>query len=362
MDAYVIDSGILEENLRLCRAHTAGRKLYAVVKGDGYGLGLEDYARFLIDQEVAHFAITEARDAVTLRRLGAGGDILLLRPLTEEAEIREILGLDVTFALAGPASAEVLSAVAEAAGVAAKAHIYMDSGMGREGFSFRDKAAVVKLCESAGPVTVTGVYTHFPSAACPGDTRRRFGQFMHLCRALEAAGWQGERHCCGSQAALRFPEMQLDAVRLGSALLGRLAGGLGESIGLRPVGYIDARIAAVKSVATGESLGYEGGFKAKRPSRVALLEVGYYHGYDTQRCRDLLRPRDYLRASLSPLRQMLRKERREALVQGQRVAVLGQTAMQNTLLDVTDCPCQAGDRAVLPCSPLMVRHLPRHFL
>ena len=49
-------------------------------------------------------------------------------------------------------------------------------------------------------------------------------------------------------------------------------------------------------------------------------------------------------------------------MRGQRVAVLGQIAMQNTLLDVTDCPCEVGDRALLPCSPLMVRHLPRYFL
>ncbi len=363
MDAYVIDCSVLKENLRICRECMADTPVWAVVKGDGYGLGLEDYACVLMEEGFDRLAVSEAGEALRLRALGFAGAILLLHPVMDRQTLEELLEADIVLTVGSLRAYAALELAARRTGRRGRAHLYMDSGMGREGFTNRDKSRLLSLCERRGPVALEGFYTHFPAAwGAAGDTRRRFGAYRRLAAALKEAGWQGQCHCAASGAALRFPEMRLDAVRLGSALLGRVPGTAGQALGLRPVGYIDAGIAAVYEVEPGQRLGYAGAYTARRRTRVAVLELGYHHGYDTERCRDLGGWKDCLRAMLSPLRSFLRGEKRQALVGGQTVAVLGQVSMYHTLLDVTDCPCRVGDRAVLPCSPLMVRHLPRLFL
>lgn len=363
MDAYVIDSAVLQKNIEICRREMAGRKIYAVVKGDAYGLGLKDYSRFLLQEGIEAFAVTETAAAETLRAMGFLGDILMLRVLSEPSEIARLLAAEAIFSVGSLRSFAALEEAARKRGLVARAHVYIDSGMGREGFSPRDKSRLQALCRRHGAVELCGAYTHFPSAGgCPGDTRRRFEAFMQTVQAMKSVGWSGEIHCAGSCAALRFPDMRLDAVRLGSALLGRVDWCGARDLGLRPVGYIDACVAAIHEVEPGQTLGYAGAFKARRKTRVAVLEVGYYHGYDTERCRDLFCLRDYIRAMLSPLKTLLGLRRRTGLIHGREVEVLGKVAMQNTLLDVTDCPCAVHDRAILPCSPLLVRNLPRLFL
>lgn len=363
MDAYVIDSGVLKKNLQICRECMAGTPIWAAVKGDGYGLGLEAYARVLMEEGFERFVVSETAEALRLRALGFEGDILLLRSVTERRELEELLENDIVLTLGSLRAYGALELAARRRGLTARAHLYVDSGMGWEGFTPGDKSRLLALWERGGAVTLEGLYTHFPAAWGPAeDTIRRFGAFMKLVSALKAGGFQGQCHCAASGAALRFPEMRLDAVRLGSALLGRVPGEAGRTLGLRPVGYIDAGIAAIHAIGPGQSLGYAGAFTAKRKTRVAVLEVGYYHGYDTERCRDLIGWKDCLRAMLSPLRSFLQGEKRTALVAGREVEVLGQVSMHHTLLDVTDCPCRVGDRAILPCNPLMVRNLPRLFL
>lgn len=363
MDAYVIDSAVLRRNIALCRRAMGSRPIYAVVKGDAYGLGLKEYSRFLRREGVDRFAVTETAAARLLRQDGFEGDILLLRVVTDPAELAELVALEVIFSLGSRRSYELLERAADKRDRTVRAQLYVDSGMGRVGFTARDKKEMAALCRRHGRVELEGLYTHFPSAwGRERDTRRRFEAFMALAQALKKTGWTGQLHCAGSCAALRYEDMRLDAVRLGSALLGRVEGPEAAAMGLRPVGYIDARISAIREVEPGQTLGYGGAFKARRRTRVAVLEVGYYHGYDTERCRSLLSWKDYIRAMLSPLKNLFGLRRRTALVRGQEVLVLGQVAMQNTLLDVTDCPCDVDDRAILPLSPLLVRNLPRLFL
>lgn len=363
MDAYVIDSAVLRENVqRLCGA--MGReRIYAVVKGDGYGLGLAQYARFLLSCGLERFAVSEPEEAQTLRIEGFTGEILMLRSATELREIKQLLRAGVVCTVGSEAAYEQLAKMARMLGCRAEAHLYIDSGMGREGFSVRDRDKLIALWQRDDAVAITGVFTHFPNAAGPErNTRRRYDAFCRAVEALREAGWRGVAHCAASCAALRFDDMRMDAVRLGSALLGRVACAEGAALGLRPVGYIDARVASVQTVAAGQRLGYGGAWRAREETRVALLNVGYYHGVDLDHGAEPVSAGDYLRALLRPLRQLLRHRRPEALVRGMNAPVLGRVAMQNTMLDVTACNCAVGDRAILPCSPLMVRHLPREFI
>lgn len=362
MDAYVIDTAALRDNVERLRREMGPRRIYAVVKGDGYGLGLAQYSRFLMGCGLEHFAVSEPSEAQTLRLEGFDGEILMLRSTTDLREVKELLRAGAVCTVGSVEAYEQLDKMARMFGCRAEAHLYIDCGMGREGFSMREIEKMLALCRREGAVELTGIYTHFPNVASEKSTRRRFEAFMQVVAALRGSGWQGLAHCAASCAALRFADMRLDAVRLGSALLGRVAGGERERLGLRPVGYIDARIAAIRSVHAGQTLGYGSAWRARTRTQVAVLNVGYYHGVDIDHAIEPMCLGDYLRAVIRPLRRLLRRQRPAALVHGKTAPVLGRVAMQNTMLDVTDCGCAVGDRAILLCSPLMVRHLPREFI
>lgn len=362
MDAYVIDTAALRGNVERLRQEMGPRRIYAVVKGDGYGLGLAQYSRFLMSCGVEHFAVSEPAEAQTLRLEGFEGEVLMLRSTSELRELKALLRAGAVCTVGSAAAYEQLDKMARMLGCRAEAHLYIDCGMGREGFSMRDPEPMAELCRREDAVCITGVYTHFPNVASERGTRRRFEAFLQVVAALRATGWQGVAHCAASCAALRFADMRLDAVRLGSALLGRVAGPERGRLGLQPVGYIDARIAAVQTVAAGQTLGYGSAWRAREETQVALLNVGYYHGVDIDHGAEPVCPGDCLRTLVRTVRRLLRRQRPSALVHGRAAPVLGRVAMQNTMLDVTGCGCAVGDRAILLCSPLMVRHLPREFI
>ncbi len=363
MDAYVIDSAALRSNVELCSREMGRENIYAVVKGDGYGLGLLEYSRFLRACGLKRFAVTEPREAETLRLDGFDGEILMLRATSDPRELKQLVRAKAVCTVGSVRGYTALTDTARMLGCRAEAHLYMDCGMGREGFSLRERERIAALCRGNDSLFVSGLYTHFPNAAGPEkSTRRRFAAFMQTVGAVRASGWTGIAHCAASVAALRFADMRLDAVRLGSALLGRTEGPEGRELGLRPVGYIDAQIAAIRPVAAGQTLGYGSVWRAREDRQVAVLNVGYYHGFDTDHGSEPVCPGDYLRALVRPVRALLRGRRPAALVRGRQAPVLGRVAMQNTMLDVTDCGCTVGDRAILLCNPLMVRHLPREFI
>ena len=106
-----------------------------------------------------------------------------------------------------------------------------------------------------------------------------------------------------SSAFLKYPEMHLDGVRLGSAILGRLAfSGFSE---LRPVGWCEAQIEVIRELPEGHTVGYGGGWKAKRPTKIAVFSVGYYHGFGAPARSDLSRFRDCMVGVLSNIKAFL---------------------------------------------------------
>lgn len=360
MDFYVIDAAVLRRNVELCCREMGRERIYAVVKGDGYGLGLAQYSRFLVDCGMERFAVTEPEEALTLRQEGFEGEILMLRCTSEPQELETLLRADAVCTVGSERSYDSLERAARALDLGVKAHLYIDSGMGREGFAPDETDKMAALCRRKDAVSLVGVYTHFPNAVSEKSTRAYYERFAQAVAALRESGWQGIAHCAASVAALRYADMRLDAVRLGSALLGRVGGG--DAPGLCPVGQIEAHIASICSVSKGQTLGYGSVWRARRPTRVAVLNVGYYHGVDIDHAVEPICFGDYLRAVVWPLLRLLRRQRKTATVNGQSVPVLGRVAMQNTLLDVTGLDCAVGDRVSLPCNPLMVRHLPCDFL
>ena len=362
MNKYVIERSVLENNIRILLDELKPCKVRGVVKGNGYGLDMLPFADTLRRVGVSAFAVTMPDDAAALSENGFGQDILMLRSTDDPDELDVLLRSGAVLTVGSERTWKTVNSACERTGIQARVHLYFDNGMCREGFDLEDTDPVIPLLNADDPVKVTGVYTHFPRAGGPeSDTRSRFDRFMKTVAVLKDSGWNGEVHCANSITAMRFPEMRLDSVRVGSAFLGRVSYDGAPDRGLRPVGFLECRISEIKMVNKGEPIGYGSIWTAGRDSRIAVLDAGYFEGINTEIGREMFSASDHLRASLSPIKRYLRKGGLRASVNGHTVPVVGRVAMQQTMLDVTDVPCEVHDLAILPCNPLLVRNVKREY-
>ena len=156
-------------------------------------------------------------------------------------------------------------------------------------------------------------------------------------------------HILNSSGVLHFSGAAMDAVRVGSALLGRVHGGHG----LKRVGYCETQVEELKWLPKGHTTGYGAGWKAKRPTRVAILPVGWYNGFGCEMGNDLFRFRDCLRRIAASLRVMLFGKAYYVTINGKHCKVLGHIGMLHTAADVSGIQCSLGDPARVEINPLM---------
>ena len=249
MPAFVVDSAALSRNIEKLRCFTSAQ-IIAVVKGNGYGLGMVPYARFLTAQGVALLAVSTAAEAAALRDAGITAELLMLSSTALPEEVAALLARDVILTVGSADAARAVSDAAAARGVTARVHVKLDTGMGRYGFLPQETAEAAALLQALPALRVEGVFTHLSDAANAKCTALQYRRFTEGVRILQEAGIDtGLRHICASTAFLRYPEMHLDAVRLGSALLGRLS--VPDTLGLERIGWLEAQVTELKTLPAG---------------------------------------------------------------------------------------------------------------
>lgn len=356
MKRYLVDRAAVRKNIDNLKTRAGSAKLIAVLKGNGYGLGLTEMAGVCREAGVTHFAVTEVSDVRALREAGfSDAWILMLRPTADSDEIRALLALDAVFTVSSQDDAAALNGIAAQQKRIAEAHLKIDTGMGRYGFLPDEMDKLLSVYSYMDSIAVTGIYTHLHSAFCnKKQTLAQAEQFRTVLSAIHAAGFEtGMAHLSNSAALLRFPELTLDAVRVGSAMLGRLS--LRGSYNLFRIGACEASIEELRWLPKGHTTGYGAGWRAKRPTRIAVLSVGYYHGFGCEVGNDIFRPRDQFRRILSAVRGLVRRKAIYVTVNDRRCRVLGHIGMLHTVVDVTDVTCSLGDKAVLNINPLLLK-------
>ncbi len=351
----------IKENIAVIREKAGAGELIAVLKTNAYGLGLKEIYPLLRELEVKRLAVTEPDDGIALREMGAEDEeILLLRSTACEEDVGKILSAGLTATIGSYDAAVMLNGVAEKGGVVCDVHIKIDTGMGRYGFEPSELERVLSVFRFMPNLKVTGMYTHFPSAfSNKGKTMEQHARFLRVVEAVRSAGFEpGLLHECNS-AALFYAEVPvLDAVRIGSAIGGRLvAKGL---FGLKKTGSLCADIAEVRWLPKNHGIGYGSAFITKKPTKIAVIPVGTSDGFMMEKARDSFRLRDCIRYALSDLYRFVRPRTAYIAINGRRARVLGHVGTTHTVCDVTDIDCTAGNQAVFEISPLYVpREIPR---
>ncbi|MBQ6431361.1 MAG: alanine racemase [Oscillospiraceae bacterium] len=357
MTTYAVSREMLAGNIRQLKAQAGAVPIWAVVKGDGYGLGVLPLAEVLSEEGITHFCVTDVKEAEILRDNSFTEDkILMLRSVNDRGEINRLLDLKVILTVGSEETARLVDQIAAERADVAEVHLKIDTGMGRYGFLPEQIDRVIALYGEMKHLAISGIFTHFNCAFNNEKlTRQEFAAFMNVVEAIRAAGQEtGVVHCCNSAAFLKYPEMHCNGVRLGSALLGRMP----FRTKLHPVGCAVTQLDEVRTLPAGHTTGYSALWKAKKDTRIAIIPVGWYHGFRVSCQPELARNRDCLRAALSALKQLLRKKKATVMIAGKQCPVIGAVGMLHCAVDVSGVDCKCGDPATVQISPLHVKGMP----
>lgn len=310
-----------------------------VVKCDGYGVSGPEAARAWVSAGVTMLAVSDPAEAFALRDAGfTHQDILLLAPVGDP-ELRDaLIQAGIILTVSGPACAGFYAAHAGEAPV--RVHVAVDTGMGRFGSRWTDTEGLLAVYNTPG-LAFEGIFSHFAASFEAGNTQtmRQLSRFREALAALEAQGVNvGLRHFANSCAALRFPETRLDAVRVGSALIGRPSAAV--PVELRRVGVFKAQVVDRRTLKKGDTTGYASIAKMKEDTDVAVVAIGRHNGFGLVKRPEHLRVLDLLRA----VKQALDLYRHPPVVRcgDKRLRVVGRIGTQYTLVNAAGTDLHPG--------------------
>ena len=332
-----IETQALEHNARMCVGQV-GVPVIAVVKMDGYGVGIEAAAKAWKKAGATMFAVSESWEAVALRKLGFQEDILLMAPVADKDTLQTMLENKVILTVSDLENARFYAQ--NRGGETVRVHVKVDTGMGRFGFRW-DDAEITKVYAVEG-LQVEGIYAHFSkSFEKKYDlTGKQLAKFLLAVKKVEDAGFApGMRHIANSCAALRFPQTRLDAVRIGSGLVGALLAPVG--LYLQSVSQFRAQVVAVKELKKGDTMGYASVCKVKKDTRAAVVAIGFSHGFGMTGAPDPYPLRDFA----SYIYHLWQRWRNPPVVRlyGKPMKLIGRVGSQYTLFDAGDLDIKPGD-------------------
>lgn len=348
MNTLVIEKSALKNNISLVKEQAGASYIYANLSGDGYGAGAVPLAKLLRDEGIRRFCVDSADTAAALRKAGLVDEEILMLHSTSDREVLEKLSdLNVVCSVGTLEAGMALNALAESRATVIEAHLQIDCGMGFGGFPAEEPEKIVSVIRNLPNVAFSGVYTQLSSGRAM-DTQ--LAAFQQAVDDIHAAGCEtGLVHAAGSYAMLHSDLAHLDAVRAGSILLGRCARSRND--GLITVGYGETTVDSIRWLPRGHTLGNEKKVTLRKPARVAVLPVGYQHGFGVNRPAVTL---------WEAIRRVLGR-RKTVRVNGQKAKILGAVGATETLVDVTGLKCAEGDTAVFDLDPLYARGVQREY-
>ncbi len=313
----------LVHNLNYYRSKLAsGTKLMVMVKAFAYGSGSFEVANLLQFHHVDYLAVAYADEGVSLREHGITLPIMVMNPSADSfAKLRqynlepEIYSLELL---------EQFLLSSSAAAAPDRIHLKLDTGMHRLGFIEEDFESLFRLLEQHPQVQVMSIFTHLAGAdeALHNDfSAQQITTFRKLSEQVQARlGYQVLRHVLNSAGIVRFPEHQLDMVRLGIGLYGVEATGA-EQEALQSVSTLKTTVSQVKRIGKGETVGYSRKGVAIEAKTIATIAIGYADGYDRRFSNGV----------------------GEVIINGKRAPIIGNVCMDMCMVDVTGLEVKAGD-------------------
>jgi alanine racemase len=315
-----VDALALRNNLAVVRRFAPGARVIAAVKANAYGHGMIHAARALADADA--FGVARVDEGLHLRTAGISQPIVVLEGVFGADQLDAAAAHDLQLVVH---SFEQIAMLEQYAGTHRfAAWLKLDTGMNRLGFRPEEFESAHARLAGCAAVRTLRLLTHLASAENAGglETRLQLDRLRALCGSLRL-----ERSIANSAGIIAWPDAHGEWVRPGLMLYGAspFAERSAADLGLLPAMTFATQVIAVRNVGQGEAIGYNGIWRAKRRTRIAVAAVGYGDGYP--RCMHAGAP---------------------ALIDGREVSVVGRVSMDMTMLDATDLPNVAvGDAVTL---------------
>lgn len=330
--AIDLDQAALRHNFLQFCAIAGHDRVAPVVKSNAYGHGLEQIYAALAEERPAWLCVNYVSEAQKLRAFGYSGRILVVGPSVPE-DLSHALSLDLDVVIGALEPLQAWLALSKPCRI----HVKFDTGMSRQGFHPKDAAHIAQLTSSRAAY-VAGVCTHFANVEDVTDhgyAKDQLKQFDLAFKVFEGAGFKPLKHAASSASSLILAESRFDLLRVGISLYGSWPSSLTRVSylqlnhkvpELKPVLSWHSQVTTLKTVATGQYIGYGCTYRALREMRVAVIPVGYYEGY----------PR------------LAGESFSFVLIRGERCPIVGRICMNMMMVDTTHLPvCQFGDRVTL---------------
>src|SRR5216684_1856412 len=270
----------LRHNVQEIARRAGARPILAVIKNNGYGMGVANVAQLLEPQsEIFGFAVVKFHESMSLRDAGIRKPVLLMGPFDEknleEAAARDIMPM--VYTSLGP----LLDKIATKLQKPIALHICVDTGIGRVGVPYYQAEPLIRDLAGRKSAQIRGTMMTF--AEDMEFDKEQLRRFQETCEALEKEGVAlGKKHAASSFTLFQHPDAFLDMVRPGMAIYGIYSENEFRGAGvmdLRPAISVKTRVAYVKKLWKCDSAGYNRAYRAKEEVWVATLPVGHADGW-----------------------------------------------------------------------------------
>lgn len=315
-------------------------KIMAMVKAFAYGSGGAEIAGILQYHKVDYLGVAYADEGIELRKAGIRLPIMVMNPDENDFELiiennlePEIYSFELLYAFEKFLHREAIQVY--------PIHIEIETGMNRLGFSTGD---VNKLCadiKSSSSFKIQSVFTHLAASEDPAQdefTLKQASLFHDAAEVLQKeSGYPFLKHIANSAAIIRYPQLQLDMVRLGIGLYGVDSAASGK-LNLQPVATLKSTIAQIKKLKKGESVSYNRKGIIGNDSLVATVRIGYADGYPRR----------------------LGNGVGKVWLHGKFAPVIGTVCMDMFMIDITNIPgVKEGDEVIIFGKELPVEEMAR---
>jgi alanine racemase len=315
-----IDSKALRHNINALRGFLRPEtRFMAVVKANAYGHGLREVASIAFGENVRCFGVDNLEDAETLRSMFSEAQIVILGYVMLE-NLERVVDKNIELVVYNRETVEMLNKAGKKLNKKTKIHLKLETGTSRQGILPADVDNFIDLLRQMGHVELVGLSTHFATAEEVGENKFLAQQLEELNKVeykIFKAGFLLEHiHCACSAAIPLFPKTHKSLVRVGLALYGLWPAPqikeIVKNLELQPVLSWKSRIAQIKTIPTGGSIGYGRTETFEKDGKIAIVPVGYFDGYD----RGL-------------------SSKAEVLVHGKKCRVIGRICMNMMMIDVS---------------------------
>ncbi len=320
-----IDLNALAHNFKFFKSQVKPTtRTIAMVKASGYGTGSYEVAKTLQDRGADYLAVAVQDEGVQLRKAGITMPIIVLNPMVINYKSLFTLRLEPEVYSLDMCRQLIKEGARYQTGSPLPIHIKVDTGMHRLGFTLDQLPELIEVLQDQDVVQPASVFSHLSVADVPSEdeyTQLQFDTF-DKCAALLRRHYPGlPRHILNTAGIVRFPEHQMEMVRIGIGLYGMRTLDDHSEDALQPVATLQSVIISIKEWPAGTTIGYGRKGVLTRDSRIATVPIGYADGLD----------RHYGNGAIS------------MWAGGKRCPTVGNVCMDAVMIDVTDADVKVGD-------------------